>query len=75
MIGLSLILTRLLINLILDTRSEMEVDTFFRGCSDQEQAAWLIHHKFKTLNSACNAMHTAQQNTKFLAQNKSVKAV
>ena len=62
-------------NIPLDTRSEMEVDTFFRGCSDQEQAAWLIHHKFQTLNSACNAMHTAQQNTKFLAQNKSVKAV
>ena len=35
------------LNLPLDLRSEMEVETFSRGCSDQEQAAWLIHHKFQ----------------------------
>ena len=59
-------------NLPLDLRSEMEVETFSRGCSDQEQAAWLIHQKFQILNSACNAMHIAQQNNKFLTQNNNL---
>ena len=62
-------------DLPLHQRAEMEIETFLRGCNDQEQAAWLIHHRFPSINAVCNAMHSAQQNTRFLNPNKSIKAV